>query len=147
MPRRARKTRAQSSDTERTISAQVIVRSASGKPIDGSVPITSENVSDYAPASDDVQAAQSAFRETGFEVGPLVGISFSIAAPLTRFEKTFGTKLRVDERGAVARVESDAPGGGLELPLAQLPRHLADRLVTVAFSPPADLHGSGSLFV
>jgi hypothetical protein len=109
------------------------------------VPITTRNLADYAPAPEDAEAARRAFRDAGFEVGELVGISFSITAPRSRFEEVFGIRLRVDERGAVAASDREAPRGGLELPLGRLPRSLAERLVAVAFTPPAELHdGEGS---
>src|SRR5262245_52839016 len=81
--------------------AQVIVRSKSGKRIRGDVEITSRNISEYEPAPEDVAVAQKAFQTAGFEVGPLVGISFSVTAPLSGFERFFSTKLFVDTSGVV----------------------------------------------
>ena len=139
---------ARESKRERTITAQVIVRSRSGKRISGDVAITSRTITDYVPSPEDAEAATLRFRELGFEIGPLVGISFSITALASKFEETFGVKLRVDDRGAVARAGSEPPPGGLELPAQTLPPELAKLVVTVTFAPPAELYGpSGSLFI
>lgn len=136
----------QSGDASRIISAQVILRPHSGKRLRADVPITSQNLAEYAPSPEDAAAARAAFRAAGFDAGEVLGISFSITGPLALFERFFGTKLRVDERGAVATVGAEAPAGGLELPLDRLPTALAARVTAVAFTPPADLHGGdGSL--
>jgi hypothetical protein len=128
-------------DSDRTISAQVIVRSRSGKRVGPEVPITSANIAEYAPAPEVFAAAADAFRAAGFEVGPAVGISFSVTGPLSRFERYFDTRLHVDERGAVARLGARPPPGGLELPLNALAPALARNIDAVVFTPPADLHG------
>ncbi len=128
-------------------SAQVIVRSASGTPMRGDVAITAANIADYQPSAEDAAAAQAAFRAAGFEVGPVVGISFSITAPLARFEQVFGVPLRVDERGAVAAGTGAAPAGGTELPLDRLPGEARERVQAVAFTPPADLHGDAGMLM
>ena len=130
------------------ISAQVIIRSQSGETIRGDVPITASNIGRYSPAPDDVEKVQQAFRDAGFVVGNMVGVSFSITAPLSRFERFFRTKLRVAERGEVALKGQDAPAGGLELSPTHLPRDAASRIAGVVFSPAADLHGEkgGILF-
>ena len=143
--RRAQPKAEPKSDAERAIAAQVIVRSASGARVRGDVPITSENVAEYAPAPEEAAAVTAAFRAAGFEVGAVVGISFSITAPLSRFEQYFDTRLRVDDRGAIAPAGGRAPSGGLELPLGALPDEVRERVVAVAFTPPADLmHGEAS---
>lgn len=128
-------------DADRTLSAQVVVRSGSGKRLGPGDAITSRNIHEYAPSGEDAAAAREGFRAAGFETGEVVGISFSITAPLSRFERFFGIGLEVDEQGAVAAAGSPAPAGGLELPLDALPSSLAGRLVAVAFSPPAELYG------
>ena len=124
-------------------SAQVIIRSQSGKRITGDTLITAETIRDYQPAEEDVDAARAAFTQAGFETGPCVGISFSITAAPQTFERFFATRLRVDERGVVAPDRGEGPDG-LELPLGALPGELSSRLVTVTFSPPAELFGGGS---
>jgi hypothetical protein len=140
MPKDKKKRLSKEDQTENQIaSALVILRSHSGKRVRPEVPITSENIAEYTPSPQDVAAARDVFRAAGFEVGEMVGISFTITAPLTRFEQYFGTRLRIDQRGAVALVGADAPVGGLELPLDRLPATLTDRVIAVTFSPPAEL--------
>lgn len=68
------------------------------------------------------ERAQKHFAEQGFEVGPFVGISFSIAAPPDRFRETFG--------GA------EPPKGGGELPLDTLPDELRESVQAVATDEP-----------
>lgn len=123
------------------LTAQVIVRAASGKRLQGSEPITTRTLAEHQPSPGDVEAARAAFEAAGFDVGSLGGISFAVTAPQERFEQLFGIELDVDERGAVSLAGKKAPSGGLELPLDRLPATLRDRLETVAFTPPADLHG------
>jgi|SRR4051812_6909849 hypothetical protein len=118
------------------VSAQALIRPASGERLSGDVAITVETLDRYRPSPQDVEAAREAFRAAGFEVGELVGISFSVTAPVSRFERFFAARLRVRPDGAV-----EVGSGGLELPLTALPPALAGRLVAVTFTPPADLHG------
>jgi hypothetical protein len=119
-------------------SAQVILRSESGRHFRGDTAITAENVHEYAPSAEDVEAARPAFAAAGFETGKMVGISFSITAPASTFERFFHAKLQTDSRGLLKVKGGRAQG--LELPLNALPRDLAERIVAVTFSPPADLH-------
>jgi len=119
----------------------VIVRSQSGKHVHGNVPITSANLAEYAPSPADAVEAQRDLREAGFDVGPVVGISFAASAALRQFEKFFGVKLHVGGDGSVALEGRSAPPGGLELPLTHLSPRLAALITAVAFTPPADLHG------
>lgn len=118
------------------LSAQVIVRAASGKRL-GAEPITSRNVAEYAPSPDDTAAVQTAFRTAAFQTGNLVGISFSITAPQSTFEKFFRVKFQRKPDGSYGV----GPSGELEIPLNALPRELRERIVAVTFTPPADLHG------
>ena len=125
------------------LTAQAIVRAASGKRLKGSEPITTRTLAEHQPLPADVETAQAAFEGAGFEVGQLGGISFAITAPKERFEQLFGVELDVDERGAVSLAGKKAPSGGLELPLGRLPAAVRDRLEAVVFTPPADLHAGG----
>jgi hypothetical protein len=73
-----------------------------------------------------------------------VGISFSLSASAALFERFFGTTINLDRRGSV-RVAGAADPEGLELPLGRLPRELTQRIVTVTFSPPADLYNGATM--
>lgn len=132
------------------LSAQALLRSKSGARVRGDVPITSENIAGYAPAAEDAAAAQEAFRAAGFDVGDMVGISFSITAPAIVFESFFRVTLHTAKDGTVTMTGATPPataggegraGSEQELPLAALPSSLAARLEAVTFMPPADLHG------
>ena len=125
---------------KRKLTAEVIVRAASGKRLQGSEPITGRTLTEHAPSREDAAAAQAAFRDAGFEASEVGGISFSITGSQTRFEKLFGVELDVDENGAVSLAGKKAPSGGLELPLERLPAELRNRLEAVAFTPPAELY-------
>lgn len=120
------------------VSAQVALKSASGKAFDGETAITSANVADYSPSADTVEAAAAAFKAAGFEVGNMVGNSFSITAPPSTFEKVFKIKLQSDEPGGLKVAASSGSPASYELPLKALPRDLSQHVVAVTFSPPPD---------
>lgn len=120
------------------ISAQVVLKSASGKSFDGKTAITSENIDDYSPSQDSVASAAAGFSEAGFEVGNMVGNSFSITAPKSTFEKFFKVRLQAKERGDVKVAAAKDATAGYELPLRALPRNLSQVVVAVTFSPPPD---------
>ena len=106
-----------------TVSAQVLLRPASGRPIGGRDEITSENIRNYAPPPEAVALARRTFEADGFDVGLMVGVSFSIAAPVSTFERVFKTPIE---------------GSTLELPLDALPESLRRVIETVTFERPVD---------
>jgi hypothetical protein len=124
-------------DKKETISAQVVLRPASGRLPDPSETITQESLSQYAPSASQAQQARTVFAEAGFEVGDVVGNSFAITAPVSTFEKIFGTRLKKTKRSVRSAAAADNPLGN-ELPLASLPKDLAESLIAVTFSPPPD---------
>lgn len=117
------------------ISAQVVLRAASGKAPDAQ--ITAETLSQYLPASEAAAQARAAFSAAGFEVGPLVANNFSITAPAAAFERVFQTKLRYNARGALQNVLAD-DSAQAELPLKKLPVALSRHVAAVTFTPPPD---------
>jgi len=119
------------------LSAQVVLKSATGKAFDGQTAITAENIAEYSPSQDTVAAAAAGFSEAGFEVGNMVGNSFSITGPKSTFEKFFEIKLQVEDSGEVKLASKDG-GGGYELPLNALPRNLSQLIHAVTFSPPPE---------
>ncbi len=122
-----------------TLSAQVMLRSAGGKAPGARTAVTSENVHEYTPAPETAEAARRAFAEAGFEVGALVGNSFSITAPSGTFEKVFKVKTsRGEAEGVRASAASGGGEAGYELPLDELPAGLARGVAAVTFSPPPD---------
>jgi hypothetical protein len=114
------------------------LKSASGKSFDGQTAITAENIADYSPSHTSVTAAAAGFRAAGFEVGNMVGNSFSITAPKSKFEKFFKIKLQEMDSGEVQLASAPDDGGPHELPLKALPRDLAQLVAAVTFSPPPD---------
>lgn len=122
---------------EGALSAEIVLRPASGKTFDAQTAITSENIAEYLPSPDTAAEAQRAFTEAGFEVGEPAGMSFSITAPASTFEKVFKVKLvRTDRGGVKASVKGGAQS--YELPITALPSELAKNVVAATFSPPPD---------
>jgi len=122
---------------QQTVSAQVVLRSASGKRPHGRAVITSENIGEYLPSPETAQACRTAFAAQGFQVGDVLGNSFAITAPRETFERLFKTTLRSRAGGGV---ESVGPGdrGSEELPLNTLPQDIAQFVEAVTFTPPPD---------
>lgn len=119
---------------EKLLSAEIALRSASGKSFGSQPAITSENVGDYMPAPDIVELAQKAFAKAGFEVSQPAGLGFSITALDSVFERVFKVKLALDDRGGV---KVTAPEGD-ELPAKNLPEELAQYVAAATFSRPPD---------
>lgn len=123
-------------DQKQVISAQVVLRSASGKSIRGQPAISTRNLKDYLPSAETIHTVTTAFAAAGFEVSPVVGISFAITAPVSTFEKVFKRRILSDARGGIrAEGEGQVPE---ELPVQSLPREIAERIEAVTFTPPPD---------
>lgn len=120
------------------ISAQVVLKSASGKSFDSETAITSENIADYAPSPNNAASAAAGFDEAGFEVGNMVGNSFSITARKSTFEKFFKIKLQAEQRGDVKVAAAKGATPGYEIPLRALPGNLSQLVAAITFSPPPD---------
>jgi hypothetical protein len=117
------------------LSAQVVLRPATGD-LTGGEQITSENVQRFLPSHEAAAEASGFFRGAGFDVGDVVGTSFSIVGSRAEFERTFGERPeRSVERGVdTVRLK----GGGLELDLGRLPDPVRRHLQAVTFTPPPD---------
>jgi len=123
---------------KKLLSAQIALRPASGKAFNAQTAITSENIGDYLPASETVDAARKGFAEAGFEVGNAVGMSFAITAPASTFEKVFKVKLEADDRGGIKVTDHKGGDQKYELPVTALPTELQQSVVAATFSPPPD---------
>jgi subtilase family serine protease len=123
------------------LSAEVVLKPQSGKPMENAA-ITAETVKAFAPSADAVREAQRYFADAGFNVGGLSGISFTISAPKSVFERAFGTKI---EHGPLrsAAVKGKAKAAN-ELPLNRLRSSLRRHVSAVTFSPPMDFGPTGS---
>ena len=119
------------------ISAQAVLRPASGRQISLANFITAENVSQYEPSQESVEETSRLFRSLGFEVGLTVGISFSITAPVHIFVDVFEVRLGRNDRGGTECLGDDDTSR-LELPMRALPKELARHLYAVTFTPPPD---------
>lgn len=115
------------------VSAQVVLKSASGYQIGPGTLVTSKNIGIFSPPAGAFSQVSKAFRSMGFQTGPLVGPSFSITASVERFETAFKLNLRRSEKGGI---ESDR--GSLELTLEHLSNDLRNIIQTVTFSTPPD---------
>ena len=120
-------------DKNEVISAQVLLQSASGKKLGANTLITAENIEDFSPPTDAYPVVSNLFRSKDFEVGPLVGPTFSITASVNKFEALFKVDLQRGEKDAIECV-----GGGLEILLDNLPADARKIIQTVTFSEPPD---------
>ena len=122
---------------EQVISAQVVLVAATGRVVDGNTTITSQNIDDYRPSEATARLVSQYFKKHGFEVFPLVGISFTISASARHFSEFFDTSLAEDAASGIQAVP-DSITASSELPLAQLEKTIADSIVSVTFVPPPD---------
>jgi hypothetical protein len=124
-----------SPDQGQIVSAQVILWAASGKSIRNQS-ITADNVKEYIPSAEAIAAATQYFAAAGFDVGFLVGNNFSITASVRTFEQVFGTRLVIEERGAIKAMSGRQ--ASLELPIQNLKRDLLQYIEAVSFTAPPD---------
>jgi hypothetical protein len=114
-------------------SAQVVLRSASGRAPTGSDVISAETLGEFLPTPDAVEKVKQFFTAAGFDVGSVVGNSLSITAPAQLFERVFKARPRRLPSGGLS-----VRGGGTELPLDALPAPVRAHIAAVAFpEPPA----------
>lgn len=114
------------SDTR--LSAQVLLKTASGEaPQDAD--LTSARLASVVPPASVVAAITRSLASAGFEVGPFVGLSVSIAGPRSLFESVFGL------------TAAELKGG--EIPLRRLPADIRSGVAAIVFPPPPDF-GPGS---
>jgi subtilase family serine protease len=119
------------------ISVEVLLRSASVSVIKENNQITSKNIHEYLPAAETVDSITRFFRQKGFEVFPLGGISLTIAGTIEQFSELFDTNIVVDEAKGVLGIHESEESSHL-LPLAQLPKYIQEQIVAVTFVPPPD---------
>lgn len=120
--------------TDETLSAQVVMRAASGERVPGNA-VTAETIGSYVPDPVAVGVVRDYLARAGFAVSDVIGISFSISAPRSTFELFFGRPLRVQEREGITTVDT---GQGLELPLDAMPAEVRRHVDAVTFTPPPD---------
>jgi hypothetical protein len=76
------------------------------------------------------------FRAAGFQIGPLIGVSFSIEGSVRRFEEFFQVR---------AEREGPQPFPTDEFPLSSLNPGLRQHIAAVLFTRPPDFGPVGSL--
>ena len=114
-----------------------MLRGHGGASPSGDAVITSQTIEDFRPDVDAAKAIAREFAARGFEVGSLVGNSFSITGPAQLFERTFGTKLRRSKRAGV-QVQAEGAALGEELPLTRLEPAARSWIAAVTFTPPPE---------
>lgn len=122
---------------ESIVSAQVILRPASGKAIDDRSVISADNLAEFAPSPSAVSSVTAGFRSKGFEIGPVVGVSFSVTGTIRAFEKFFGMRIRLGRDRAYEFVAKNKTVGH-ELSGENLPAVLREFVHAVAFPLPPD---------
>jgi hypothetical protein len=91
---------------------------ANEAPVSAQVVIKADKSAGYA-------AAREEFMRAGFTVGPLVGVSFSIAGPRDLFERYFDVRI-------------SRPGERDSLPVDRLPAKLREAVKSILFTRPPD---------
>lgn len=119
------------------ISAQVILKSASGKRITNGTALTSDNLADFAPDAQSVRNARRAFKQADFRVGWMVGVSFSITASVPKFAEFFSVRVVTDPHTGI-RVKGLDGSLTYEIPLDRLNHPVADLIETATFDAPPD---------
>ena len=105
------------------ISAQVLLKPSSGAmPPDAD--ITAAKVGALSPDPQAAAAIRKRLADAGFEVGPLVGPSFSITAPPLVFKRFFKLTAPGRDKG--------------EIPLGHLPEAVRRAVAAVTFPSPPD---------
>jgi hypothetical protein len=125
-------------DRNEIISAQVMLRPASGVEISPDAQITSKNVHEFAPHPNAYRTASDTFRSLAFETGPLVGVSFSITASVDTFIRVFKADLQRNSKGGI-----ESKGGELILPLNHIPENARKTIQVVTFIEPPDFGPTG----
>ena len=123
---------------EQIVSAEVLLRSHTGALIDGNTIITSKNIAKYRPEAESVQIISQFFKNNGFQVGPLSGISVTVSGTANLFSCFFHTSLTNNERGGIQAILSSKMTSEA-LPIEILPKSVANLIITITFIPPPDL--------
>jgi hypothetical protein len=106
-------------------SALVVLRSPETGSAAEEEQITASTIAAMSPDKAVAEHARRFFAGQGFELGPLIGISFSITAPAEQMERQFEGFERL-------------AGGGGELPLGGLPPEVRQSVRAVTVEAPPD---------
>ncbi len=122
---------------ESIVSAQVVLHAAGGEAIEGKRQISARKLRQLVPPHGTVSLLAGIFRSKGFEVGPFVGISFSVTGMVRDFEKYFRVRIRPGKDGGYEFVVNDRSVGH-ELSGEDLPEGLREYVQAVVFPLPPD---------
>lgn len=117
----------------KTLSAQVILLSESGKKMEPKTPITSENVQEYLPAPETISVTQDYFAELGFDVQEGFGNSFAITGSKKLFQDVFNTKV-VKTKGKELKAKLKDQTKTSELPMDNLSRDMKRFVSEITFT-------------
>lgn len=129
-------------NSEKIVSAQVVLTAADGARPGPRTRITSKNIHKWVPSAETIARVSGELHDLGFAVGACVGNSLSITGAARLFELCFRTKLRESGQGGVQFAE------GRELAVEKIPTALQAQIATVTFMPPPDFGpGAGASFM
>ena len=87
---------------QNVVSVQIILPSSSGAKIGPETSITAENIQQFTPSAETIAKATGYFRAKGFDVGNVVGISFTITGAAALFEEVLKVKVVIDDQKAAS---------------------------------------------
>ncbi len=115
------------------MSAQVVLAARDGTKEPSPQQLTSARLAEVEPDEAAARRVMSWWRDKGFDVGPLVGISFSVSGPAELFARHLHAASAL---AALAEGRSDREH--LEIPTTRLPGPLRRSVAAVTFSAPPD---------
>lgn len=124
-------------DQNEIVSVQVVLKPSTDMVIDGETQITSNNIEDYLPPPNAYALASNILTSLSFEVGPLVGISFSITAKASVFRETFKVGFQKDSKGGIQCVKKNGEISR-QLPIEHLPKEIIEMIQFVVCAEPLD---------
>ena len=115
------------------LTAMAVLVAASGAPLPRDGSLTSRTVVAHAPDPGSAGLVAERLRSAGFEVGPTVGVAFSVTGEPALFERYFGHGVEVNAAGEA--FFSTPSGPTQELPAAEMTAGRGLGLQLLAFSP------------
>lgn len=115
-----------------TISAEVILKSISGRSLTENTSITSNNIKDFRPSQETINEVVKIISELGFKVIPS-SITITIIGPKSLFEKVFNTRLEINT--TTKKISIIKPNKDLTIP-----ESLRPNVERVLFIPPPEYY-------
>lgn len=114
------------------ISAEVILKSISGRSLTDDVPITSKNIKEFQPSQETINETSQIISKFGFRVMPS-NITITIVGSKSLFEEVFDTNLEIDATTKEVYVKKS----DRDLTIPSSLRNLVEKVV---FIPPPEYH-------